>query len=81
MVDYLECMQNIYYLYDSSLIAPLVLFIHSKTFHHAKDNKTLQIAIAAAEKIQEKLYSKYDYVKLIEFPRFEDFGIYIWEVK
>ena len=37
--------------------------------------------IAAAEKIQEKLYSKYDYVKLIEFPRFEDFGIYIWEVK
>ena len=33
-----------------------------------------------AEQFQNKLYSQFDGVKLIRFPRFAQAGIYVWEV-
>ena len=33
-----------------------------------------------AERYQTSLYNKYFYVRLVEFPRFTESGIYKWEV-
>lgn len=43
----------------------------------SKECKTLK----QAERYQNQLYTKYDYVKLIQWPRFGEKGNYIWEVK
>jgi len=34
-----------------------------------------------AERFQNKLYDKYDYVRLIRSPMFGEEGNYVWEVK
>lgn len=34
-----------------------------------------------AEKYQERLYDKYDHVRLIRCPLSDEDGLYIWEVK
>lgn len=36
--------------------------------------------LAQAERYQNRLYDKYDHVRLIDFPRFSESGTYIWEV-
>lgn len=33
-----------------------------------------------AERYQDRLYSQYDSVKLVQFPRFGEEGAYSWEV-
>lgn len=38
-------------------------------------------SLRKAEQYQEKLYSKYDVVRLISFPTLFDCGTYIWEVE
>lgn len=45
--------------------------------HLSKECKTLK----AAERYQNQLYNKYNYVRLIQSPRFKEAGNYIWEVK
>lgn len=42
-----------------------------------KTYKTLK----AAERYQNILYNKYSHVHLVQFPRFEEAGEYVWEVK
>jgi hypothetical protein len=42
-----------------------------------KQFKTLK----QAEQEQNRLYDKYDYVRLIRSPLFEEEGTYVWEVK
>jgi hypothetical protein len=42
-----------------------------------KNCKTLK----QAEQHQNRLYNKYDYVRLVRSPRFSEDGIYAWEVK
>jgi len=37
--------------------------------------------IKAAERFQSRLYEKYNYVRLVESPRWSEEGVYIWEVK
>jgi hypothetical protein len=37
--------------------------------------------IKSANRYQNKLYAHYDYVRLIQAPRFTEAGNYIWEVK
>ena len=34
-----------------------------------------------ASKFQEKLYNRWDIVRLIQFPWSSDGGLYVWEVK
>lgn len=34
-----------------------------------------------AEQHQMRLYDKYNHVRLVKFPRFDESGIYTWEVK
>lgn len=34
-----------------------------------------------AEKCQDKLYDKYNHVRLVKSPMFEESGTYTWEVK
>ena len=34
-----------------------------------------------ASKFQDKLYWRYDIVRLVDFPRSSDYGIYVWEVR
>lgn len=34
-----------------------------------------------AEAYQNRLYSQYDHVRLVRFPRFGEAGQYVWEVK
>lgn len=43
----------------------------------SKECKTLR----AAERYQNRLYEKYDIVKLIQWPRFGESGNYIWHVE
>jgi hypothetical protein len=38
-------------------------------------------SIKKAESYQNRLYGKYNHVKLLTFPRFSESGIYVWEVK
>ena len=42
-----------------------------------KEYKTMK----AAEKYMNKLYSKYDHVRLVDFPKNSENGIYVFEVK
>ncbi len=34
-----------------------------------------------AENYQNRLYGKFDHVRLVKFPMFGESGIYVWEVK
>lgn len=34
-----------------------------------------------AERFQNRLYNKYDEVRLVSFPRFSEHGQYVWRVK
>ena len=34
-----------------------------------------------ASTFQNKLYEKYNIVRLIDFPRSSDYGLYVWEVQ
>jgi hypothetical protein len=37
--------------------------------------------IKQAESYQNRLYNRFDHVRLVKFPRFEEAGEYVWEVK
>jgi hypothetical protein len=37
--------------------------------------------LAQAERFQDKLYEKYNSVKLVRFPMFTEEGLYIWQVQ
>ncbi len=41
--------------------------------------KTLK-TLRQAEKQQDKLYGKYEYVRLVKSPRFQESGVYAWQV-
>ena len=34
-----------------------------------------------AERYQNSLYNKYNEVQLVDFPRFSESGVYVWNVK
>lgn len=38
-------------------------------------------SLKKAQRTQNKLYNKYNHVRLISFPCFSEAGLYIWEVK
>lgn len=38
-------------------------------------------SLKKAERYQNRLYNKYDYVRLVRWPGFEENGVYIWEVR
>ena len=51
----------------------------------AKDGETMKITkkcknLKSAEKNQNKLYSQYNFVKLVSFPYLMDEGYYSWDV-
>jgi len=39
------------------------------------------VTLKQAERYQNSLYNKYDYVRLVCSPRFTEEGVYSWEVK
>ena len=43
----------------------------------SKKCKSLNAAVA----YQNRLYNQYNYVRLVKVPRWEESGIYVWEVK
>lgn len=43
----------------------------------SKNYKTLK----QAEKYQNWLYGRYDYVRLVSSPRWSEEGVYVWEVR
>ena len=34
-----------------------------------------------ASKFQNRLYERYDVVRVVDFPRSSEYGLYVWEVK